>query len=207
MNLLNWADGELLSSVRNKIMTMFAEINQEGTNISSTAPVNPVAGQIWTNVTQGMVYQRNTTNTDWVLVRAIDLNSSGIIYACYAYNTGNPTSTISGAVTYSVVTVNEGGCLNPTTGLYTVPVSGLYRVSFDALKAGNNTSTEVRFYKNGLPTNIRMYLDTATNAEHENGHIEYIGYFNAGETISMRVMFGALYLTENCYFSVYALRL
>lgn len=207
MNLLNWVDGELLSSVRNKIMTMFAEINREGTNISPTAPTPTVAGQIWTNVAQGLVYQRNTTNTDWVVVRAIDLHNSGIVYACYAYSTGNPLVTIAGAVTYNVVTVNEGNCLNPATGVYTVKAGGLYRVSFDGFKDINNSSTEVRLYKNGLSTDIRIYMDSTSNSEYENGHMEFVDNFNAGDTINIRVMQGALHRNENCYFSVYALRL
>lgn len=72
LSILDWADGELLSSVRSKIRTMFTTLNQEGNYLSGTAPASPVAGQTWTNTTAGIVYQRNTNNSAWVPVRRIN---------------------------------------------------------------------------------------------------------------------------------------
>lgn len=83
MNLLNWGDGELLSSVRSKIMTMFTDINREGNNIAASAPASPVAGQVWTDTVGGVVYRRNTTNNAWIPQGRI--NGTDVVVRTYAY--------------------------------------------------------------------------------------------------------------------------
>lgn len=72
MNLLDWVDGELLSSVRNKIRTMLSDLNKEANYLSATAPASPVGCQVWTDNVNGIVYQRNSTNTAWLPVRRVN---------------------------------------------------------------------------------------------------------------------------------------
>lgn len=65
MNLLQWVNGESLSSVRNKINTMFTDINKEGMYHSESAPNPTYANQFWTTPSTGIIKQRNSTNTSW----------------------------------------------------------------------------------------------------------------------------------------------
>lgn len=115
LTISDWVDGELLSSVRAKIRAMFTTLNQEGHNIQDTAPSSPVAGQVWTNVTQGIVYQRNTTNTAWIPVRRVNgQNVAEISASTTIPNTGFGTMyvMVSSTVTTAIQLPSPGTVAN-----------------------------------------------------------------------------------------------
>ena len=70
-NILTWAAGELLSSVRTKLNANFTALNTDGNYLSATAPTSPSVGQIWTDTTNGLVMQRNAQNTAWLPINRI----------------------------------------------------------------------------------------------------------------------------------------
>ncbi len=127
-------------------------------------------------------------------------------YACSVWKEGNPTNAVTGTIgSYNVVWQNDGQ-LNATTGVYTVPVSGLYNVQFDCLKHDNNTATEVRLYKNGSATGVRSFMQTTNSSEYTTGHFNVTGYFNVGDTLDVRVTFGGVHGNESCYLNIYKVR-
>lgn len=203
MNLLNWGDGELLSSVRSKIMTMFTDINREGNNIAASAPASPVAGQVWTNISQGKVYQRNTANTGWVEVRNIDQpGGSPLTYGVSVWKKSTPPAGITGDITnYNAVWDNQSAAFNTITGVYTVPVTGLYDVSFDAVKHNDANTCEVVLYRNGSPSGVRSYTDIPNAYIPMHFHVR--GNFVAGDTLKVVVTTGNIHNNDSCYLNIY----
>ena len=127
-------------------------------------------------------------------------------YACSVWKEGDPTNAVTGTIgSYNVVWQNDGQ-LNATTGVYTVPVSGLYNVQFNCLKHNNNTVTEVRLYKNGSATGVRSFMHTTNSNEYTAGHFNVTGYFNVGDTLDVRVTSGGVHGNESCYLNIYKVR-
>ena len=148
------------------------------------------------------------TNTTYfrLVAQGVQGDTGAGKYACSVWKEGNATTAITGTIgSYNVVWQNDGQ-LNTTTGVYTVPVTGLYNVQFDCLKHNNNTITEVRLYKNGSATGVRSFMQTTNSSEYINGHFNVTGYFNAGDTLDVRVVFGGVHGNESCYLNIYKVR-
>lgn len=147
-------------------------------------------------------------NTDGKPVWVVE-NEAGR-YGCSAWKTtaSSPSPSIVGVgviTKYDTVWHNDGQ-LNTTTGVYTVPKAGLYRVAFSALKANNNTSTEVRLFRNGVATGVRGYADSINSGEFENLSFEVQGNFQANDTLDIRVTQGAVLGNESCYLNICKVR-
>ena len=138
-----------------------------------------------------------------------DINIVGIDsgkYACSVWKEGDAVNPVTGTIgTYNAVWHNDGQ-LNTTTGVYTVPVTGLYNVQFDCLKHGNNTTTEVRLYRNGSATGVRSYMNTTNASEYTNGHFNVTGNFTIGDTLDVRVTVGGVHGNESCYLNIMKVR-
>lgn len=145
-------------------------------------------------------------------------------YACSVWKEGDTVNPVTGTVVgYNVVWYNDGQ-LNTTTGEYTVPVTGLYAVEFDAFKHNNNGATEARLWKNGSPTGVRGYAAAAqgnTNAatagtahthfydgagQYVPLHFKVMGIFNAGDVLKVVVTTGGLHGNESCYLNIHKVR-
>lgn len=154
----------------------------------------------------------------------IPISADAGLYACSVWKTGDAVNGVSGAIgNYNAVWINDGQ-LNTTTGIYTVPVTGLYVVEFDAFKHNNVIAAEARLYKNGTPTFVRGY---AAGAQGNTGaasagtahthpfdgitqyvplHFKVIGNFNAGDQLQVSVPVGQLHANESCYLNIHKLR-
>ena len=74
---------------------------------------------------------------------------------------------VIGTLTYDKVDLNIGGGFDGSSGIFKVPVSGIYHLSFSGQSANKNTVTAIYVYKNGLPM-FRIY-DT-NEVENSNAH-------------------------------------
>ena len=76
-------------------------------------------------------------------------------------------SDITGDLTFDQVDINIGNGFDGSSGIFKVPVSGIYHLSFSGQSANKNTVTAIYVYKNGLPM-FRIY-DT-NEVENSNAH-------------------------------------
>ena len=146
------------------------------------------------------------SGTNIKTVNGTSLLGSGNIapstYGCSVWKeSGSPVGITGDITNYNAVWDNQGGAFNTTTGVYTVPVAGLYEVSFDALKQDEvSTHCEVRLYKNGSPTGIRSYVSAI--AGFIPMHFKVRGNFSAGDTLKVRVVTGNVHNNESCYLNI-----
>lgn len=154
----------------------------------------------------------------------LPISTDAGLYACSVWKEGDAINGVSGAIGgYNAVWVNDGQ-LDTATGVYTVPVTGLYEVEFDAFKHNNVLSTEARLYKNGSPTGVRGYASgtqgntgpASAGTAHihfYSGETQYVpihfkaaGYFNAGDQLQVYVPVGQLHANESCYLNIHKVR-
>ena len=145
-------------------------------------------------------------------------------YGCSVWKEGDAVNPVTGTVAnYNAIWHNDGQ-LNTTTGEYTVPVTGLYAVEFDAFKHNNNAATEARLHKNGSPTGVRGYASAAQgntgaastgtahihsfdgSAQYVPLHFKVMGNFNAGDVLKVVVTIGGLHGNESCYLNIHKVR-
>lgn len=80
-------------------------------------------------------------------VGAIDIKSSSVHF----YVKRNTFfSTTSAIIPFQVEHLNIGGAMNLTTGVFTVPVYGVYHFEFSAMKDASNPILEVHLQVNGI---------------------------------------------------------
>jgi hypothetical protein len=145
-------------------------------------------------------------------------------YGCSVWKEGDAVNPVTGTVAGYNVTWHNDGQLNTTTGEYTVPVTGLYAIDFDALKHNDNAASEARLYKNGSPTGVRGYAAAAQgntgnasagtahthffdgSTQYASLHLKIAGNFNAGDVLKIVVTTGALHGNESCYLNIHKVR-
>lgn len=128
------------------------------------------------------------------------------LYAFSVLRTGDAVNPVTGTVANYNSTYMNDGQLNVTTGIYTVPVAGLYRFDFSGIKHNNNTATEVRFYLNGSATSSRCYANSTNSTEYVPVAMMLQAQFNAGDQVKVVVTAGGVHGNESCYFSGYRMR-
>ena len=107
------------------------------------------------------------------------------VVAQFGASTANlSVSGAAGAViVWPSVAYDTHGCYNPSTGVYTVPVSGYYNVRITEAYTVTAGSHYLNLFKNGsYLQNVIMYCPTAATVE--SGFTQ--AYFNAGDLITIR---------------------
>jgi hypothetical protein len=160
------------------------------------------------NSSQADLYVGSNSNTPLQVVGSGSESEAGF-YSCSVWKTiassPSPSTVGVGVITnYDTQWVNDGQ-LNATTGVYTVPKTGLYRVAFSAMKQKNTTSAEVRLFKNGS-AGVRAYADSSDTAEYKNLSFDVLGAFQANDKLDIRVTQGAVHANESCYLNIYKVR-
>lgn len=108
----------------------------------------------------------------------------------HAYNGG--TRFASGArMVYPNVTVNAGGAYNTTTGIATIPVSGIHRLCTYTITSQETGSVYMDLYVNGLTIQAeggRVYTHAPTTGFHQNLGGCHIRQLSAGDAVEWRSM-------------------
>ena len=102
---------------------------------------------------------------------------------------------VNGAIiTFSQLHANIGSGLDKDTGLFNVPISGLYRFYFSAMTATDHHFTYVYVVKNDVKTIFIHHNDRNDDGKNPNELLSYIWTMelNKGDTIKLKVENNAL---------------
>jgi hypothetical protein len=111
------------------------------------------SGNYWSlqqDASQGDSFQFRYNNSEKVRI-----DSAGRVTMPYqpaafvAKDNGGGWTTFSGTMVFNDVKLNRGNCYNSSTGIFTCPAAGVYRVHAEALTGNVTTSCHVKVYKNG----------------------------------------------------------
>jgi len=115
---------------------------------------------------------------------------------------GNSSTNLTAGTTISnqVIDYNQGSYYNNSTGLFTVPIAGLYHC-YATIRVGNNNAlNQAALLKNNNTTgaNVIAFWETDTNAGVAS-HFSITGYAKcvAGDTISLKVITGNVQFDSN----------
>lgn len=113
---------------------------------------------------------------------------------------------VSGIVKpYEHVEVNQGSHLDASTGRFTAPVAGLYKIEFVAFTQSGSGDDGVQVLKNGVEfsANIRSIDRSSDTNYHGSLVINVILQLAAGDYIEINVYQGAIHDNANAFFSGY----
>ena len=99
--------------------------------------------------------------------------------AKYTGHTSVALTPLVTTVKYNTKDYDTHNAYNPTTGVYTVPVSGYY--SGGGIIAQSSANSTPRVFKNNI-----VYSDGSSSSAYFNAIYPFQGYFNAGDTIDIR---------------------
>lgn len=189
-------------------------------NVTVTA--NVVAGNIITtgsggnisgvNIVYGnLVGSGNTTVQDFTVngnsTIGGNLTISGL-YAGYAparaavrvYGNTSTNWTANTTISNQVIDYNQGSYYSNSTGLFTVPIPGLYHCYATVRVGNNNALNQAALLKNNTLSgaNVIAFWETDTNAG-VSSHFSITGYAKcvAGDTISLKVIAGNVQFDTN----------
>jgi hypothetical protein len=91
-------------------------------------------------------------------------------------------------IRWNVVVLNKGGGYNPSTGLFTAPISGVYNISFSAHSSGG--AMNVRLTRNGSEVDGGW---SYVNAVSYNTSKSMVFNLKQGETVGVRLNSGGFY--------------
>ena len=91
-------------------------------------------------------------------------------------------------IRWNVVVLNKGGGYNPSTGLFTAPISGVYNISFSAHSSGG--SMDVRLTRNGSHVDGGWGYVAAVSY---NTSKSMVFNLSQGETVGVRLAGGGMY--------------
>jgi hypothetical protein len=91
-------------------------------------------------------------------------------------------------IRWNVVVLNKGGGYNPSTGLFTAPISGVYNISFSAHSSG--AGMNIRLTRNGSEVDGGW---SHVNAVSYNTSKSMVFNLSQGETVGVRVSAGNMY--------------
>jgi len=91
-------------------------------------------------------------------------------------------------IRWNVVVLNKGGGYNPSTGLFTAPISGVYNISFSAHSQGG--AMNVRLTRNGSEVDGGW---SYVNAVSYNTSLSMVFNLKQGETVGVRLNGGGFY--------------
>jgi hypothetical protein len=91
-------------------------------------------------------------------------------------------------IRWNIVVLNKGGGYNPSTGLFTAPISGVYNISFSAHSSG--AGMNIRLTRNGSEVDGGW---SHVNAVSYNTSKSMVFNLSQGETVGVRVSAGNMY--------------
>ena len=91
-------------------------------------------------------------------------------------------------IRWNVVVLNKGGGYNPSTGLFTAPISGVYNISFSTHSSGG--AMNARLTRNGSEVDGGW---SYVNAVSYNTSKSMVFNLSQGETVGVRVSSGNMY--------------
>ena len=116
----------------------------------------------------------------WGVTQVLSSDTDTRVVAMEAYISSNTAVASNGPIKYNVVVQDTHGAYNTSTGLYTAPVSGFYRVSASGLATGSAGETYISI--NGATTGMRMLSSYSTSTIFSGSATVKV---NAGDTIGV----------------------
>lgn len=116
-------------------------------------------------------WSSNTVSSSDTDTRVVAMTATGTV----------PATSAANPFIYPTVTFDTHGAYNPSTGRYTIPVSGFYRIR--STTAGNPAAfTGANIYRNGT------IVQPASGSADSNGYLDaqFFQAFNAGDVIDVR---------------------
>lgn len=107
-------------------------------------------------------------------------------------DTSNPYEVLTTPIKYDKIIINEGNCYSASTGKFTCPVTGIYRVDSTLLTdTGTTANTTHKVYKNSTEV-ARSY--TGVDNQHLQLCISVLVVANANDTIHTELQAGDIYI-------------
>lgn len=132
----------------------------------------------------GALYQLNDSGTE------TQLGSSQVVAAQYRTNTGTISNGVEHTVVYTTLDMDTHSAYNNTTGVFTVPVTGIYQVYANTLVSGteaNNNALLMLIRKNGVSILGFVNRIWNTGVDNTNGFVNGKISCIAGDTIDIRL--------------------
>ena len=127
---------------------------------------------------------------------SISLPSSGIVltpqhrYGFLAVRTSNQNVNTTGAVfVFDTFVYNVGNLYNNTTGVVTVPETGMYLFMLNALSANDGSTLDLRVHVNGTNTKLSGYAGNWSG--HKRVAMTFTYLMNKNDTLDFRSNAGA----------------
>ena len=120
-------------------------------------------------------------------------------------DTSNPYEVLTTPIKYDKIVLNEGSCYSASTGKFTAPVTGIYRVDSTLLTdAGTTANTNHKVYKNSTEV-ARSY--NGVDTQHVQLFISVLVEANANDTIHTELQAGDIYIDSTGLYSSFNVQL
>ena len=120
-------------------------------------------------------------------------------------DTSNPYEVLTTPIKFDKIVINEGNCYSASTGKFTTPVTGVYRVDSTFLTDnGTTASTWFKLYKNSTEV-ARGY--SSVDTEHVQIFVSVLVVANANDTIHIELQSGDIYIDGGGLYSSFNVQL
>ena len=125
------------------------------TAINSSEPSSTIRLGSDSGANNEIKFQQSAAGSNNTILTRMTIDASGRVTMPYqpaafaAKDNGGGFSTVSGIMVFNDVKLNRGNCYNSSTGIFTCPAAGVYRVHAEALTGDVSTSCQVYIHKNG----------------------------------------------------------
>ena len=144
------------------------------------------------NTIEAQTYKYDSDTTGF------SLNSAGAItgrsiYYWHVTRTNTTNVTTNNDIVFNNVVDDDDSIYNSSTGILTIPVTGVYQMNIMAITANGNNGTTIGVYdsSNNLYNNMMMYTDAT--AWYQNASFSFTRKFTKDDTVKMRVTAGTIW--------------
>ena len=179
-------------------------VSSTTTNCSITATSTSGGGQMTMSAFQGTLGTIGSTNNIGVelitnSIRRMFVDTNGYVTTPYqprvyaTKTTGDWTNygTSGATFIFNNAIINVGNNYNSSTGIFTSPISGYYRVSAAILLGYGSGTTGFYLYKNGSAYGHSVYVATYTTSVHATTGFNWMVNCSAGDTLKIHAWSGS----------------
>jgi len=127
----------------------------------------------------------------------IDIKSSSVHFYVQRNTKFDKTDVV---LPFEVERLNLGGAMNLATGIFTVPVAGVYHFEFSALKDVSATRLNIDFQINGAFI-TRAHMNHLTSGSYDRVSLSASFHLKQNDRIGLYNSYGALYDPSDTHFT------